>query len=152
MDVLCHRFFTVYGPRQRPDMAISQFVRKVRRGEPVDLYGDGTSRRDYTYVDDIVTGLVSSIDKAPGLGYQIFNLGNSHTVQLRELIESVGQAVGRRPHVRHRPEQAGDVKVTYACNEKAQKLLGYVPKTSIQEGLCRYVAWLEEEEGAYAAA
>jgi len=146
MDALCLRFFTVYGPRQRPDMAISRFVDRVRRGEPIEMYGDGTTRRDYTFVEDIVAGVIAAVDRAPGMGFQVFNLGNSQTVALCDLIQSIGRAVGRRPEVRIAPEQPGDVQVTYASVEKAKRLLGYAPRTSLDEGLARYVEWLKAEE------
>jgi UDP-glucuronate 4-epimerase len=147
MDVLCHRFFTVYGPRQRPDMAISKFVHRVLRGEPIEMYGDGTTRRDYTFIEDIVDGLVASVDRARGLGFQIFNLGNSQTVMLGELIAAIGRAAGCVPDIRPRPEQPGDVKITYASIEKAARLLDYRPATGIEEGIAHYVSWLRANSG-----
>ncbi len=142
MDVLCHRFFTVYGPRQRPDMAISKFVHRVLYGLPIEMYGDGSTRRDYTFVGDIVAGLVASIDRAPGMGFQVFNLANSQTVALRELIDTIGRVIGREPRVHPRPEQPGDVKMTYADVGKAQQMLGYNPTTCIEQGIYAYVDWL----------
>jgi UDP-glucuronate 4-epimerase len=148
MDVLCHRFFTVYGPRQRPDMAIARFVHKIRRGDVVEMYGDGSTRRDYTYIEDIINGVVASLDRAPGMGFQIFNLGNSQTVALSELIATIGNALGRDPILRRVPEQPGDVPVTFASIEKARKCLDYVPATGMAEGVTRYIAWIEEQEAA----
>lgn len=144
MDVLCHRFFTVYGPRQRPDMAINKFVRAVSQGQPIEMYGAGQTRRDYTFIKDIISGLVASIDRAPGMGFQVFNLGNSQTVTLSELIDEVGRAVGREPIVKPMPEQPGDVEQTFANVEKARKMLDYQPTTPLREGLQQYVAWLRK--------
>jgi UDP-glucuronate 4-epimerase len=152
MDVICHRFFTVYGPRQRPDMAISKFMDRVQRGVPIDIFGDGSTRRDYTYVDDIVSGIVASIDRANGMGFQVFNLGNSHTVTLCELVAAIGDALRIEPLLRYRPEQLGDVKITFANTDKARKMLDYAPATPIELGLSRYVSWLRTEDLAYAAA
>lgn len=143
MDILCLRLFTVYGPRQRTDMAISKFVNNVRQGKPIDVYGDGTSLRDYTFIDDIVSGILAALDHAEGLGYQVFNLGNSKTVELGELISIIGEALGITPIVRPMPNQPGDVPQTYACIDKARQILGFEPKTSIREGIARYVKWLE---------
>ena len=152
MDVICHRFFTVYGPRQRPDMAISKFMDRIQRGLPIDIYGDGSTRRDYTYVGDVVNGVIASLDRAEGMGYQVFNLGNSQTVALCELVDAIGNALGVEPLLRHRPEQLGDVKITYANIAKARKLLDYAPATPLDLGLARYVSWLRSEELAYVAA
>lgn len=150
MDVICHRFFTVYGPRQRPDMAISKFVDRVQRGLPIDVYGDGSTRRDYTFVDDVVAGVIASVDRAEGLGLQIFNLGNSQTITLCGLVDAIGNALGTEPLLRHRPEQLGDVKITYANIDKARRMLDYSPATPLDLGLSRYVSWLREKEGARA--
>lgn len=152
MDVICHRFFTVYGPRQRPDMAISKFIDRVQRGATIDIYGDGSTRRDYTYVDDIVSGVIASVDRAEGMGFQIFNLGNSQTVALCELVDAVGCALDREPLLKYRPEQPGDVKITYANTEKARRMLGYAPATLIEVGLARYVEWLRSESPVHVAA
>lgn len=142
MDVLCHRFFTVYGPRQRPDMAISKFVDRIRRGESIDMYGDGSTRRDYTYIGDIVQGLMASVDRAAGMGFQIFNLGNSRTVALSELIATIGRVVGREPIVSRKPMQPGDVEITFADTEKAGRMLGFRAGTDIADGIAHYAEWL----------
>ena len=148
MDVICHRFFTVYGPRQRPDMAIAKFTQRVMRGQPIEMFGDGSTRRDYTFVDDVVDGIVASVDRAHGLGFQIFNLGNSETIALSDLIASIGRVVGREPIIETRPEQRGDVTITSADIEKAARLLGYAPQTRIEDGLFRYHAWLWSQGGS----
>jgi len=148
MDVICHRFFTVYGPRQRPDMAIAKFTQRIMRGQSIEMFGDGSTRRDYTFVDDIVDGIVASLDRARGLGFQIFNLGNSETVSLRDLIETIGRVVGREPIIEMRPTQPGDVTITSADIEKANRLLGYAPRTHIEDGLFRYHAWLWNQGGS----
>ena len=142
MDILCHRFFTVYGPRQRPDMAISLFVRAALNSQPITLYGQGNTRRDYTFVADIVQGIIASLERAQGMGFEVFNLGNERAITLRELVEAVGSATGKPLEIRHAPMQPGDVEVTCADTAKARRLLGYAPQTSLEEGLRRYVAWL----------
>ena len=133
------RFFTAYGPRNRPDLAIARFADLIERGAPVPMFGDGSTRRDYTYVDDIVDGIVRAIDNCSS--YHIYNLGNSDPVTLRDLIARVGEAVGREPIVERRPEQPGDVKQTYADVSRASAELGYAPRMPFREGLARYVAW-----------
>jgi len=148
LDVLCLRFFTVYGPRQRPDLAIHKFARLVARGEPIPRYGDGSSRRDYTYVDDVLQGVLGALDY---LGrnedvYEIVNLGESETVRLSRLIELIGEAMGTEPEVRALPEQPGDVRQTFADVSKARRLLGYEPTTPIGEGIERFVKWFRRNE------
>ena len=140
------RFFTVYGPRQRPDMAIAKFTRLVDEGEPVPMFGDGTTRRDYTYVDDIIAGLVAAVDRP--FDYEIFNLGESRVTELRQLVGIIGAALGTEPQIDHRPEQPGDVAVTYANIDKARRMLGYDPSTSVEDGVRRYVAWYREQQHA----
>ena len=142
----CLRFFTVYGPRQRPEMAIHKFVRATLSGQPIPFFGDGSSRRDYTYVDDIVDGVVRAIDRCEG--YEIYNLGESRTTSLAELVRMVGEACGREPIVDRQPAQPGDVPVTYADVSKARERLGYDPRTPVEEGLRRFVAWFREEGAA----
>ncbi len=141
----CLRFFTVYGPRQRPEMAIHKFVRAVYADEPIPFYGDGTTRRDYTYIDDIVDGVLRALDRCSG--YEIYNLGESRTTSLAELVEHIGRATGREPRIERLPLQPGDVTVTYADVGKAQRELGYRPSTPIEEGLARFVAWYRERHG-----
>lgn len=137
----CLRFFTVYGPRQRPDLAISKFTHAVLAGNPVDRYGDGSTSRDYTYVEDIVSGVLAAaayLEKSP---FEIFNLGGSATTSLNELIALVEAATGRRANIVQKPEQPGDVPRTYADVAKAARLLGYAPRTPIREGVAKYVEW-----------
>ena len=134
------RFFTVYGPRQRPDLAIHKFMRLMSQGKPITLYGDGSSRRDYTYVDDIVDGVMAAIEYDKSM-YEIINLGNNRTVQLQELVEAIEKAAGIEASKRHTPEVPGDVKQTWADVSKANKLLGYSPNYSLQEGLSNFVDW-----------
>lgn len=139
----CLRFFTVFGPRQRPEMAIHKFVRMTLNGEPLPFYGDGTTRRDYTYVDDIIDGVVRSIDRCEG--YEIYNLGESRTTSLKELVELIGEATGVEPTLDRQGMQPGDVIVTYADVSKAREKLGYDPHTTVAEGLEKFVAWYRSE-------
>jgi UDP-glucuronate 4-epimerase len=143
MDVTALRFFTVYGPRQRPDLAIRKFAQAILRGAPIELYGDGSTRRDYTYIDDIVQGVLAALDRR--LGYEIINLGESRTVPLRELVELLERSLGRKASVQWLPSQAGDVPVTYADISKARRLLDYKPVVPIEEGIARFVEWLRRE-------
>jgi UDP-glucuronate 4-epimerase len=143
LNVTCLRFFTVYGPRQRPDLAIHKFTRLIDTGQPMEMYGDGTSQRDYTYVDDLIDGVVRAIDR--DLGYEIINLGEARTVALRELIALLENALGKKAIIKRFPPQPGDVERTYADVTKAERLLGYHPQTPIEEGLERFVAWYREE-------
>ncbi len=143
----CLRFFTVYGPRQRPDLAISKFTAALLEGRPIDRYGDGSTARDYTYVDDIVQGILAAaayMEKSP---FEIFNIGGAATTTLAELIAMVESATGRHAEIRILPDQPGDVPRTFADVTKAEKLLGYHPTTPIREGIPRYVAWRREMAG-----
>lgn len=140
MRVVCLRFFTVYGPRQRPDLAISKFTRLISNDEPIERYGDGNTARDYTYVEDIVQGVMGAIDYRQK-NFDIFNLGGSQTVTLNELIESVEEALGKKATIIEKPEQPGDVPKTWADVSKAEKFLDYHPDTPIQEGVPKYVEW-----------
>lgn len=133
------RFFTVYGPRQRPDMAIRLFAERMLNGQPIPKFGDGSTRRDYTYIDDIVQGVVQTIDRP--FDYEIFNLGESATTSLGELIELMGEALGVEPMIEQKPLQPGDVTITYADITKARDLLGYAPCTGMREGLAKFAAW-----------
>jgi UDP-glucuronate 4-epimerase len=133
------RFFTAYGPRNRPDLAIARFTRLIDRGEPVPVFGDGTTRRDYTFVADIVDGIVRAIERCTG--HHLYNLGNSDPIELRRLVAAIAQALGKTPVIRHLPEQPGDVRQTYADIGRAAAELGYAPSTPLSEGLARYVAW-----------
>ncbi|HEX7261002.1 MAG TPA: NAD-dependent epimerase/dehydratase family protein, partial [Luteolibacter sp.] len=138
----CLRFFTVYGPRQRPDLAISKFTRAIRDGRSIDRYGDGSTARDYTYVDDIIRGVLAAAKYTDVSPFEIFNLGGSATTTLDELITLIGKTVGREPIIRQLPDQPGDVPRTYADVDKARRLLGYEPQTPIAQGLEKYAAWL----------
>jgi UDP-glucuronate 4-epimerase len=139
IQTVCLRFFTVYGPRQRPDLAIRRFTEMIDRGEPIPVFGDGASGRDYTYIDDIVSGIMA----AAGLdcSYEVFNLGNAHPVQLTTLIRTIENALGKKANIRSLPLQPGDVPITYADISKAQRLLGYSPATSFDEGIEKFVRW-----------
>ena len=144
LSVICLRFFTVYGPRQRPDLAIHKFTSQIESGKPIRLYGDGNSGRDYTYVDDIVAGLLSALEYISRDGtalFEVFNLGNSHPVKLAEMVAALERATGRRATYSHEPDQPGDVPLTWADISKASRLLGYKPATSLDEGLQRFVSW-----------
>ncbi len=138
--IVCLRFFTVYGARQRPDLAIHKFSKLISEGQSIPVFGDGTTRRDYTYIDDIIQGVRASIDydKTP---YEIFNLGESQTIELRELIEVLEENLGKKAIIERNPMQPGDVPVTFADITKARELLGYNPTTKITEGIPKFVEW-----------
>lgn len=137
--VACLRFFTVYGPRQRPEMAIHSFVARCLARQPIPFFGDGSTRRDYTYIDDIVDGTLRALDRARG--YAVYNLGESRTISLAELVAAIGRACGVEPVLERLPMQPGDVLVTYADVSKARAELGYEPRTELADGLARFVAW-----------
>jgi len=143
-DVSCLRFFTVYGPRQRPEMAIHKFSRLILDSRPVPRFGDGRTERDYTYIDDIMDGVIKALDKARG--YAIFNLGESKRVKLSYLIELIEKETGVAAVVEPLPEQPGDVKMTCADITKAKELLGYDPRVPIEEGIRRFVSWLRARD------
>ncbi|HKI85997.1 MAG TPA: GDP-mannose 4,6-dehydratase [Thermoanaerobaculia bacterium] len=138
----CLRFFTVYGPAQRPEMAIHKFTRLLSRGETVPLFGDGASRRDYTYVDDIVDGIEATLELAPD--FEIINLGGAETTSLLDLVHGLARELAVEPKIEYLPVQPGDVPITFADVSKAHRLLGYEPKVPIEEGLRRFVAWYRE--------
>jgi UDP-glucuronate 4-epimerase len=142
------RFFTVYGPRQRPDLAIHAFARRILAGETITLFGDGSQSRDYTFCDDIVAGIIGAMDwtgTAP-VGMEPFNLGGNQPVPLREMVEKLGRALHRTPNIKWAPMQPGDVQHTYADLTKSAKLLGYSPRVSFDEGLRRFATWLEDPD------
>jgi len=139
MHVACLRLFTVYGPRQRPEMAIHKFTRLIDQGEGVTLFGDGSSSRDYTYVDDIVEGILASIEKVKG--FQVLNLGRSEVVTLRELVGHIERKLGKKANISQQGEQPGDVRTTCADLTRARRVLGYEPRVGIEEGLGRFVDW-----------
>ncbi len=136
------RFFTVYGPRQRPDMAIHKFTKMILAGEPIPMFGDGSTYRDYTYVDDIIDGVVRCVDTP--FDYEIFNLGESHTTSLRELITLIERHTGREALIDEQPMQAGDVEKTYANVDHARAKLGYAPRFTMDEGIERFVEWYRQ--------
>ena len=137
----CLRFFTVYGPRQRPDLAISKFTRSIREGKSIDFYGDGSTARDYTYIDDIVQGVLAALEYTDVSSFEIFNLGGSATTTLSELVALIEHAVGKKAVINPLPDQPGDVPLTYADVEKSSRLLGYHPATPIRDGVVKYAAW-----------
>jgi UDP-glucuronate 4-epimerase len=147
---VCLRFFTVYGPRQRPDLAISKFTRLINEGKPVPRYGDGSTARDYTFCHDIVDGIIASM-KYEGDKFDIFNLGGSQTTTLSELITAVETALGKPAIIDHLPMQPGDVPRTFADVSKAKRLLGYSPHTPIQVGIPQFVAWYLDHQARASA-
>jgi UDP-glucuronate 4-epimerase len=143
--IVCLRFFTVYGPRQRPDLAIHKFTALIEAGKPVPIFGDGNSGRDYTYIDDIVAGVIASIDYEPplanGARYDVLNLGNSQPVKLSELVDLLEKITGRTVIRDSQPAQPGDVPLTWADISKSSRLLAYHPRTPLGEGLRKFVSW-----------
>ena len=140
LRVVALRYFTVYGPRQRPDLAIHQFTRRIYAGQPIDQFGDGTTRRDYTYIDDIIQGTMAALDYEGPL-FDIFNLGESETIPLKDLISAIENALGKKAKINRLPEQSGDMPLTCADISKARKLLGYNPTTRFSDGLPRFIDW-----------
>ena len=143
MGIVGLRFFTVYGARQRPDLAIHKFAKLMSAGKPIPVFGDGTTRRDYTYIDDITAGLRAAIDYHAS-NYEVINLGESRTVELRELISLLEDALGRRAEIDWQPLQPGDVPQTFADITKARRLLGYNPQTQIEVGIRKFVEWFRQ--------
>jgi len=139
MAITCLRFFTVYGPCQRPEMAIHKFTRAIFNGEEIPVFGDGLSQRDYTFVDDIVVGIRSAIEKK--FAFEIINLGNSYAVKLKDLIAVLERAIGKKAKIKRLEAQPGDVPVTYACIDKAKRMLNYNPQTRIEAGVEKFVTW-----------
>ena len=135
----CLRFFTVYGPRQRPEMAIHLFTDRIARGEPIQMFGEGKTKRDYTFIEDIVSGILAC--RTAEFSYEIFNLGRSDTVELADLIAKIEHHLEKKARIINKPTQPGDVNRTFADIEKARKMLGYEPKVSIDQGLARFVDW-----------
>jgi UDP-glucuronate 4-epimerase len=148
---VCLRFFTVYGPRQRPDLAIHKFSKRIWDGDPISVFGDGSTRRDYTYVDDIISGVRSAMDYDASM-HEVFNLGESETTELSRLIELLENNLGKKAIINRQPLQPGDVPITYADISKARNLLGYDPQTKIEEGIPKFVEWFKSvNKGAPAA-
>jgi UDP-glucuronate 4-epimerase len=140
MDIAMLRFFTVYGARQRPDLAIHKFARLIKEGKPIPVFGDGSTARDYTFITDIVDGIMACTTRV--LGYEIFNLGECQTVTLSRMIELLEESLGRKALINRLPHQPGDVPVTYADISKAKAILGYSPTTKIDAGIPRFIEWL----------
>ncbi len=147
LRVVCLRFFTVYGARQRPDLAIHKFARLISQGQPIPIFGDGSTRRDYTYIDDIIAGAVAAM-KYDQSRFEVINLGESQTVELRRLVELLERALGKRAIIEHQALQPGDVPVTFADISKARRLLGYNPRTQIEDGIKIFVEWFQKPSGA----
>jgi UDP-glucuronate 4-epimerase len=143
LDMVCLRFFTVYGSRQRPDLAIYKFTSAIADGKPVEIYGDGSARRDYTHIEDIVQGVLACLDRA--FGFEIINLGESRTVELHELVHLIEKAAGKKAQIRQLPAQPGDVPITYADISKAKRLLDYHPQVTIEDGIQRFVDWFRKQ-------
>ena len=149
IDMIFLRFFTVYGPRQRPDLAIHKFTKLILDDKPITMFGDGSSARDYTYIDDIVDGIIKSIDylEAHRDVYEIINLGNNHPVKLKTLITTIENTINKKAIIINEPMQPGDVEITYADISKAKRLLNYEPKTSFEDGIKKFVEWYLKERG-----
>jgi UDP-glucuronate 4-epimerase len=143
------RFFTVFGPRQRPDLAIRSFMGKIAREETLTLFGDGTSSRDYTFVEDTVDGILAALDRIPKFGYRIWNLGNSKPIALDAMVQAIARVVGKPAKIERAPMQAGDVMATWADPTRSRDELGYEPKTSFETGLTRQWEWLQRAEGEH---
>ena len=144
MNVSCLRLFTVYGPRQRPEMAIHRFARLIEDGEPIPMFGDGSTLRDYTFVDDVVDGILQAAERVDG--YRVYNLGGSRTTALRDLISHLESAIGKQALVERLPEQAGDVQVTHADLTRSREELGFAPDIPLEEGLRRFVTWMRRRQ------
>jgi len=145
LRTVCLRFFTVYGARQRPDLAIHKFAKLIDAGKSIPVFGDGTTRRDYTYVDDIIGGVRAAIDYDRS-NYEVINLGESRTVELRELISLLENALGRKAQIDRQPTQPGDVPQTFADIDKARRLLNYNPQTQIEDGIALFVDWFRQQK------
>ena len=146
MDICMLRFFTVYGPRQRPDLAIHKFARLMTADEPIPVFGDGTTARDYTYVEDTVDGVIAATQRE--FGYEIINLGESQTIELGRLIELLENALDTKAQIDRQPPQPGDVPITYANIDKARRLLEYDPQVKIEDGIPRFVGWFRQPDSA----
>ena len=148
---VCLRFFTVYGARQRPDLAIHKFTKLIQSGKPIQVFGDGSTRRDYTYIDDIIQGVRASIDYDASM-HEVFNLGESETTELSRLIELIEENLGKKAIIDRQPMQPGDVPVTFADISKARRMLGYNPTTKIEEGIPKFVEWFRSSAHTSASA
>lgn len=142
LDVTCLRLFTVYGPRQRPDLAIHKFSRLILEGKPIPIFGDGSMERDHTHIDDILSGLEAAILKNPGCGFRVINLGSDRPIRLDALVAAIEKALGKKAVLEKHPVPLGDVRRTWADLTRARDLLGYEPRTSLEDGLKQFVEWL----------
>lgn len=145
LPVTCLRFFTVYGPRQRPDMAIHKFTRCINNDLPITMFGDGTSRRDYTYISDILEGIDQAIQRCKG--FRVYNLGESQTINLKDLIQLLEKSIGKKAKIKQLPDQPGDVRVTFADITRAQKELNYRPSVPVEEGIPKFIQWYTDQMG-----
>jgi len=146
MSIACLRFFTVYGPRQRPDLAIIKFTRRILEGKSIPVFGDGSTRRDYTYIDDIIDGIIKTIDHVnSGWKFDVFNLGESRSIELNKMISVIEDELGRKAVKEFHPMQPGDVNVTYADISKSRKILDYDPQTDFENGIKKFVEWLNPD-------
>ena len=142
MNIACLRIFTAYGPRQRPEMAIHKFTSLMDQGKEISMFGDGSSKRDYTYIDDLIDGMMAVLQRHKG--YEIYNLGESQTTSLKELIEMIESALGKKAKINAMELQPGDVSITYADISKTKRLLNYQPKVKMEEGIKRFVEWYKK--------
>jgi len=151
MRIVCLRFFTVYGPRQRPDLAIHRFTDRIARGQPIRMHGDGSSERDYTYISDAVDGVLAALtrtgDRGPEAAFELLNIGGGARVRLDRLIALIAAALGREPRIERHPDQPGDVRLTAADLHRAERALSYRPKVGIEDGIRNFVRWYEETHG-----
>ena len=144
LQIVCLRFFTVYGARQRPDLAIRKFARLIAEERPIPIFGDGSTKRDYTHINDIIAGVVAAM-KYDKSRFEVINLGESQTIELRRVVELIERALGKRALIEHRPLQPGDVPVTFADIGKARRLLGYDPRTNFETGIDRFIDWFKKQ-------
>jgi len=150
ISMVCLRFFTVYGQRQRPDLAIHKFSRMMMNGEEIPVFGDGSTKRDYTYIDDIIDGIRKSVEFVlKGNQYDVFNLGESQTISLKEMIETIENTLGITAKKIVLPLQPGDVEQTFADISKSKKILGYNPKTNFAEGVNKFIVWLKKHSNSF---
>ncbi len=140
LEIYMLRFFTVFGPRQRPDLAINKFTHLIMQNKPIDMYGDGSTMRDYTYIDDIIDGIIATMNYSK-TGYEIFNLGGGSPVTLKEMISTIEKVLGKKAQINQMPMQPGDVDKTVSDISKSEKLLGYHPKTTFTEGVKKFIEW-----------
>jgi len=144
LNVTCLRLFTVYGPRQRPNMAMRSFAEKIFKGEAITIFGDGSSKRDYVYIDDVIAGIISALERR--FSFEIINLGSARPIQISEVISNLEGEVGLKANLEYLPTQPGEMEATWADLSKAQRLLDYEPRVSFEEGVARFVRWFRERE------